>query len=86
MIGQERAIDKRECKKEAFKFIVSPNRWVWVMLPVKNPLIRRYSEVLLLNLSVEFVIKAEIIKTKNKHMTAMFAAFQYNQCQYNQCQ
>ena len=49
------------------------------MLPVKNPLIRRYSEVLLLNLSVEFVIKAEIIKTKNKHMTAMFAAFQNQQ-------
>ena len=46
------------------------------MLPVKNPLIRRYFEVLLLNLSVEFVIEAEIIKTKNKHMTAMFAAFQ----------
>ena len=41
----------------------------------KNPFIRRYFEVLLLNLSVEFVIKAENIKIENKHMTAMFAAF-----------
>ena len=37
------------------------------MLPVKNLLIRRYSEVLLLNLSVEFVIKARIIKIETKH-------------------
>ena len=65
MIGRERAIDEREGKKEAFKFIVSPNRGVWVMLPVKNPLITRYFEILLLNLWVEFVIKAEKIK-KNK--------------------
>ena len=33
-------------------------------------------KVLLLNLSVEFVSKAEIIKTENKHTTAMIAAFQ----------
>ena len=46
------------------------------MSPVKNPLIRRYFEVLLLNLSVEFVIRAEKTKIENKHMTAMFAAFQ----------
>ena len=32
-------------------------------------------EVILLNLSVEFVIKAEKLKTENKHMTAMFIAF-----------
>ena len=37
-----------------------------MILPVKNPLIRRYFEVLLLNLSVEFVIKAEKIKIKIK--------------------
>ena len=30
-----------------------------------------------LNLSVEFVFKAKIMKTKNKHMSAMFAAFQF---------
>ena len=46
------------------------------MLPVKNLLIGRYFEVLLLNLSVEFLIKAKIIKIENKYMTAMFAAFQ----------
>ena len=76
MIGREHEIDKREWKKEAFKFIVSLNRGVWVMLPVKNPLIRRYFEILLMNLWVEFVIKAEKIKIENKHMTAMFAAIQ----------
>ena len=76
MFGRKRAIDERESEKEAFKFIVSPNRGVWVMLPVKKQLISRYFEVLLLNLSVEFVIKAEKIKIENKHMTAMFAAFQ----------
>jgi hypothetical protein len=33
-------------------------------------------ELYKLNLNVEFVIIAEIMKTKNKYMTAMFAAFQ----------
>ena len=76
MIGRERAIDERKSEKEAFKFIVSPNREVWVMLPVKTQLISRYFEVLLLNLLVNFVVKAEKIRIENKHMTAMFAAFQ----------
>ena len=40
------------------------------MLPVKNLLIWLYSEVFLLNLSVEFVIKAEIIKIEYKHLRA----------------
>ena len=47
------------------------------MLPVKNPLIRRYFGVLLLNLSVEFVIKAEKIKIENKHMTGLTAIFAF---------
>ena len=45
------------------------------MLPVKTQLISRYFEVLLLNLLVNFVVKAEKIRIENKHMTAMFAAF-----------
>ena len=36
MMGRERAIDERKSEKDAFKFIVSPNRGVWVILPVKN--------------------------------------------------
>ena len=42
------------------------------MLPVKKQLIRRYFEVLLLNLSVEFVIKAKKKKIENKRMFAAF--------------
>ena len=75
-IGRERANDKRESAKEVFKFIVSPNRGVWVILPVKNPLKWKYLEVFKLNLSLEFVNKAEIVRTENKNTTAMFAAFQ----------
>ena len=75
-IGRERANDKRESAKEVFKFIVSPNRGVWVILPVKNPLNWKYLEVFKLNLSLEFVNKAEIVRTENKNTTAMFAAFQ----------
>ena len=75
-LRRERAIDKRSNAKEAFKFIVSPNRGIWVILPVKNPLIRRYFEEFLLSLTVEFVVKTKIMKIENKHMTAMFAAFQ----------
>ena len=48
-------------------------------LPVKNLFILFILlcfVVFKLNLSVEFVFKAEIMKTKNEHMTAMFATFQ----------
>ena len=76
MIGRERAIDERESEKEAFKFIVSPNRGVWMMLLVKNPWIWKYFEEFALNLSLEFVINAKKIMIENKHTTAMFAAFQ----------
>ena len=75
-IGRERANDKYESAKEVFKFIVSPNREVWVILPVKNPFNWKYLEVFKLNLSLEFVNKAEIMKTESKNTTAMFAAFQ----------
>ena len=37
-IGRECANDKRESAKEVFKFIVSPNHGVWVILPVKKSL------------------------------------------------
>ena len=47
MIGRERAIDESESEKEAFKFIVSPNRGVRVMLPIEHPFIWKYFEVFL---------------------------------------
>ena len=70
---------KKENEKESFKFVVSPNREVGVRLRVENLFILfilLYFVVYKSNLSVEFVFKAKIMKTKNKHMTAMFAAFQ----------
>ena len=42
-----------------------------------------FFKVFLLNLTFEFVIKAEIIKIENKHTTAMFAAFQFVYCTHS---
>ena len=75
-IGQARANDD---EKESFKFIVPPNREIsegWEKLPVKNLFIWLNLDVFKLNLTVQFVLRAEMMKTKNKYMTAMFAAFQ----------
>jgi len=66
-------------EKESFKFIVPPNRETsegWEKLPVKNIFIWLNLDVFKLNLIVQFVLRAEMMKTKNKYMTAMFAAFQ----------
>ena len=73
MVERAHANDDDEKEKESFEFVVPLNREIrqlWEKLPVKNLFIWVNFDLYKLNLTEEFVLRAEIMKTKNKYMTA----------------